>query len=148
VLAGLLTRLKATQPSRASWLYIADHGQDVSHHDNFSGHNQKATEQWKVPMLLWQTPQPLGTVISTPFQADTIALHMQIHFLESLTTILNKIPIAGYLIFGDDGSMAITLNIHGSLYNPKVETEATKDLVKAPLNILERTLTLPFKLFE
>jgi len=82
------------------------------------------------------------------FQADTIALHMQIHFLESLTTILNKIPIAGYLIFGDDGSMAITLNIHGSLYNPKVETEATKDLVKAPLNILERTLTLPFKLFE
>jgi heptose-I-phosphate ethanolaminephosphotransferase len=72
VLAGLLTRLKATQPSRSSWLYIADHGQDVSHHDNFSGHNQKAAEQWEVPMLLWQIPQPQGAVISTPFQADTI----------------------------------------------------------------------------
>jgi len=82
------------------------------------------------------------------FQADTIALRMQIHFLESLTNILNKIPIAGYLIFGDDGSMAVTLNINGSLYDPKVQTEAAKDIVKAPLNILERTLTLPFKLFE
>lgn len=77
-----------------------------------------------------------------------IALKMQIHFLESLTNILNKIPVAGYLIFGKDGTLAVTLNVKGALHDPKISTEATKDLIKAPLNILERTLTLPFKIFE
>ncbi len=79
---------------------------------------------------------------------DMIALKLQIHFLESLTNVLNKIPVAGYLIFGKDGTLAVTLNVKGDLNDPKVSTEATKDLIKAPLNILERTLTLPFKIFE
>ena len=82
------------------------------------------------------------------FQSDTTALRMQIHFLESLTNVLSKIPVAGYLIFGEDGTIAITLDINGPLRNPKVRTETTKDIVKAPFNILERTLTLPFKLFR
>ncbi|SFP45593.1 AsmA-like C-terminal domain-containing protein [Hydrogenimonas thermophila] len=82
------------------------------------------------------------------FKSETILMLMQIHFLENLTNILNKIPIAGYLIFGDDGTMAVTLNINGYLENPKVTTETVKDVVQVPLNILERTLKLPFKLFE
>ncbi|BDY12173.1 YhdP family protein [Hydrogenimonas cancrithermarum] len=82
------------------------------------------------------------------FESDTIAMKMQIHFLESLTNVLSKIPVAGYLIFGNDGTIAITLNIDGPLQNPKVRTETAKDIMKAPLNILERTLTLPFKLFR
>ena len=82
------------------------------------------------------------------FKSETILMLMQIHFLENLTNILNKIPIAGYLIFGDDGTMAVTLNISGYLDNPKVTTETIKDVVQVPLNILDRVLTLPFKLFE
>ncbi|WP_457594918.1 YhdP family protein [Hydrogenimonas sp.] len=85
---------------------------------------------------------------SIDFESETIAMRLQIHFLESLTSVLNKIPVAGYLIFGKDGTLAVTLNINGPLENPNVATEATKDLIKAPLNILERTLTLPFKIFE
>ncbi len=85
---------------------------------------------------------------SIDFKNGMVALKLQIHFLESLTSVLNKIPVAGYLIFGKDGTLAVTLNVKGPLDNPKVTTEATKDLIKAPLNILERTLTLPFKIFE
>ncbi len=85
---------------------------------------------------------------SVNFKEQTIALKLQIHFLESLTNVLNKIPVAGYLIFGNDGTLAITLNVKGDLKDPEVNTEAAKDLIKAPLNILERTLTLPFKIFE
>ncbi len=85
---------------------------------------------------------------SIDFKNGMIALKLQIHFLESLTSVLNKIPVAGYLIFGKDGTLAVTLNVKGALEDPKVTTEATKDLIKAPLNILERTLTLPFKIFE
>ncbi len=82
------------------------------------------------------------------FDTRAITLKMQVHFLESLTSVLSKIPVAGYLIFGDDGTIAITLNIHGPLENPNVSTETAKDIIKAPLNILQRTLTLPFKLFD
>ena len=81
-------------------------------------------------------------------KSDTILMSIQIHFLENLTKLLNKIPIAGYIIFGNDGTMAVTLNISGYLDNPKVTTETVKDVVEVPLNILERTLKLPFKLFE
>jgi len=80
--------------------------------------------------------------------SQTILMLMHIHFLENLANILNKIPVAGYLIFGDDGTMAVTLNISGYLDNPKVTTETVKDVIKVPLNILDRVLTLPFKLFE
>lgn len=34
-------------------LYHPDHGQDVCHNSNFSGHNHKAKEQWDVPFFLW-----------------------------------------------------------------------------------------------
>jgi len=82
------------------------------------------------------------------FKSETILMLMQIHFLENLTNILNKIPIAGYIIFGDDGTMAVSLNINGYLDNPKVKTEVVKDIIQVPFNILERTIKLPFKLFE
>jgi len=73
ILAGLLKRLQDKQLSHASWLYIADHGQDVSHHNNFSGHNQKATEQWQVPMLVWASEQSLAPVnTNLAFQADSM----------------------------------------------------------------------------
>ena len=81
-------------------------------------------------------------------ESDTILMSIQIHFLENLTKLLNKIPIAGYIIFGDDGTLAITLNISGYLRDPKVTTETVKDAIEVPLNILERTFNLPFKLFE
>ncbi len=98
VLAGLLNRLKATPLTRASWLYIADHGQDVSHHNNFSGHNQKAAEQWQVPMLLWQAPLLQGQSISTPFHADIVdhtilgLMHIQGEYYDKHSDILNALP--------------------------------------------------------
>ena len=93
VLSELLKRLKARNLARSSWLYIADHGQDVSHHDNFSGHNQKAIEQWQVPMLIWQTGQ-VGQTVSTPFQADIIdhtllgLMHIQGNYYQPSLDIL------------------------------------------------------------
>ena len=39
--------------NNSSLLYISDHGEDVCHNSNFSGHNPKAKQQWMVPMILW-----------------------------------------------------------------------------------------------
>ncbi len=49
---------------------------------------------------------------------------------------------------GEDKSMTIGLNITGSLSQPKVKTSGTKDLLKLPLNIIERTLKSPAHLIK
>jgi heptose-I-phosphate ethanolaminephosphotransferase len=75
-LSTLLDKLKEKQLPNSSWLYISDHGQDVSHHSDFSGHNHKAKEMWDVPMLYWQSPDfpanNLGVSPDLKFQADIL----------------------------------------------------------------------------
>jgi len=34
-------------------VYHPDHGEDVCHNTNFSGHNFKAIQQWQIPMFAW-----------------------------------------------------------------------------------------------
>lgn len=82
------------------------------------------------------------------FELETLNLYLQIHYFQHLTNVLGKIPVAGYLLFGDDGKMAITLKAYGNLDDPQVKTEAAKDILSAPFNIIQRTITYPFKLFQ
>lgn len=49
----ILKELRNSNNENKSFLYFSDHGQDVSHNDNFSGHNYKAKQQWKVPLIFW-----------------------------------------------------------------------------------------------
>ncbi|SMC09609.1 Protein of unknown function [Nitratiruptor tergarcus DSM 16512] len=79
---------------------------------------------------------------------DTITMQIKLITLKSVTNILNKIPVAGYLLFGKDGSIATTLSLSGSLKDPLVNTQLTKDTLQAPLNIIKRTLQMPFKIFQ
>ena len=52
-----ITQASSPQGQTVSWLYAPDHGEDVAHHNNTSGHNPKVREQWEVPMLAWQSSQ-------------------------------------------------------------------------------------------
>lgn len=60
---------------------------------------------------------------------------------------LSKVPLVGYIIF-DGKSISTTLKITGKLNDPTVNTMLAKDIVVAPLNIIKRTLTLPFKFLK
>ncbi len=92
VLSQLLERLRSRNDPNSSWLYIADHGQDVSHHNNYSGHNPKVKEMWEVPMLFWQPELAKGLTAETrkwqqrPYQADHL-----------LHTLLGQLGISGTL---------------------------------------------------
>jgi heptose-I-phosphate ethanolaminephosphotransferase len=45
------------------WLYVPDHGEDVAHYSNFSGHNARVLSQYEVPMMFWRSPSfPAPTV--------------------------------------------------------------------------------------
>lgn len=60
---------------------------------------------------------------------------------------LSKIPLVGYILLDGD-TISTTLKITGKLTNPKVESLLAQDIAVAPLNIIKRTLTLPFHLFD
>lgn len=61
-----------------------------------------------------------------------------------LGSALGKVPVVGYILLGDDGSISTTLNLKGKLSDPIVETGIAKEIVSAPFNILKRTITYPF----
>ncbi len=44
---------------------------------------------------------------------------------------------------GEDKSMTVGLKITGSLSQPKVQTSASNELLKLPLDIIKRTLQSP-----
>lgn len=58
-----------------------------------------------------------------------------------------NIPLIGYIIFGDE-TVSTTVRVHGNLKDPKVESAVAKSIIVAPYNIIKRTITLPFKIFD
>ncbi len=77
ILAQLLRPLTVERQAGSAWLYIADHGQDVVHNSNYSGHNIRVKEQWEVPLVIWR-PQTSETgndrddLLSRPYRADVL----------------------------------------------------------------------------
>ena len=57
---------------------------------------------------------------------------------------LGRIPMVGYILFGNDGSVSTTVSLKGKLSDPIVETAIFKEIITAPFNILKRTVTYPF----
>ena len=79
------------------------------------------------------------------FVKDSIDLKLNLK--TDLGSSASKIPLVGYIVFDKD-SVATTLDISGSLSDPKVETLIAQDIAVAPLGILLRTLSLPKYLLE
>lgn len=57
---------------------------------------------------------------------------------------LGRVPMVGYILFGNDGSLSTTVNINGKLSNPTIDTAIAKEIITAPFNILKRTIIYPF----
>lgn len=58
-----------------------------------------------------------------------------------------KIPLLGYAILGQD-AISTTLKISGKIEDPKVKSQVAQDIVVAPINIIKRTLSLPYKIIH
>ncbi len=71
----LINILKQSKDAKNSvLLYHPDHGQDVCHNDNFSGHNHKANEQWDIPMIFWspKISQIDKNITNSKYQLDNV----------------------------------------------------------------------------
>ena len=71
-------------------------------------------------------------------------IRLELSTIKSLSSILNKIPIIGFLLLGEDGKITTDLTITGTLDAPKTEISLLEDAAKTPLNILKRVFS-PFQ---
>lgn len=79
------------------------------------------------------------------FETKQIDLKLSVSILKNFTSILEHIPLVGYILLGKDGTVSINVAVKGTLQNPTYDTSNTLgDAIKAPINIIERTITLPF----
>lgn len=107
ILSRLVNELIDRPNESAAWLYIADHGQDVAHNSDFSGHNRRAKEMWEVPMLLWSSDHydlpgsDIAALRKRPYQADDLE-----HAILGLLGIEGGYYDSGLDIFSADYNLA------------------------------------------
>jgi len=73
------------------------------------------------------------------------SLDLTLNLKTDLGSELSKVPLVGYVILGKD-TLSTTLSIKGDLEKPKIKSLIAKDIIVAPLNIIKRTLLLPYEL--
>ncbi|WP_373002651.1 AsmA-like C-terminal domain-containing protein [Sulfurimonas sp.] len=83
-----------------------------------------------------------GTASYTKNEID-----IKLNLISDLGSSVAKIPVVGYILLGED-SISTSMKISGKLNDPSVKSLIAKDIAVAPLNIIKRTLLLPFHLFE
>ena len=73
----------------------------------------------------------------------TVDSKINLIFLKDYSKVVGTIPIVNYVLLGKDKRVETKVNIFGSLDNPKISTNLTKDAFSVPLNIAKRVLTSP-----
>ncbi len=79
---------------------------------------------------------------------NTDKLNVDLFLKTDLGSTLAKIPVVGYILLGDDGSISTSVNMSGTSEDPEITNALAKDIISAPFNILKRTITYPFQLFS
>ncbi len=72
---------------------------------------------------------------------------IELNLKTGLGNNISKIPLVGYILLGKD-AISTTLSVTGPLDNPDVTPLLAKEIIVAPLNIIKRTLFLPYHLIS
>jgi hypothetical protein len=78
---------------------------------------------------------------------NTDKMDITLNLKTDLGSSLSKVPVVGYLILDGD-TLSTTLSIKGDMTNPKIKSRIAKEVIVAPINIIKRTLSLPYKLIK
>jgi uncharacterized protein involved in outer membrane biogenesis len=76
----------------------------------------------------------------------TLDLTVLSHPLSTLDKIIQAIPVVRHILGHD--FLAVAVKVSGTVGNPVVRTTPARDVGKGVVGILERTVTLPVKVFE
>jgi hypothetical protein len=75
-------------------------------------------------------------------------INMDIFIKTQASKNVGKIPLIGYVLTGDDEDASLSLNISGGFDDPEVGNSLVQEIVVYPVEVLFRTLKLPFHLGE
>jgi hypothetical protein len=79
---------------------------------------------------------------------DNLDMVMGFQLLQTIDLIVNKIPVVGYILTGDDGNLFTTyFRATGGLGNPTVEAMTLQGLGEGTVNIFSRIFRFPLKGF-
>ncbi len=78
---------------------------------------------------------------------DNDKLDIVLNLKTDLGSNLAKIPLVGYIIL-DGETLSTNMHMTGKIADPKVQSLIAKDIVVAPINIIKRTLSLPYLLIK
>jgi len=81
-------------------------------------------------------------------KTQKISIQIDISAVKYVDKALENIPIANYLILGDDGSISTRIFIKGDIDDPKISTELHKEILSTPIKLTERAFNLPAKVLE
>jgi hypothetical protein len=82
------------------------------------------------------------------FNDSTLEIDLELHTLKDYSYLISKIPLAGYAILGEDGSLSTSLKVDGPLANPSIETYLAEEIIMTPFNVIKRTFEWPFKMID
>jgi hypothetical protein len=69
---------------------------------------------------------------------------LDVIFLKDYSKFFNHIPIIGYIITGDDGNFMTNIDINVTFDEPDFTTHTVENATQGVVNIIKRTITLPF----
>lgn len=75
------------------------------------------------------------------------SIDVKLNLKTDLGSDASQIPLVGYILF-DKESVSTALNLKGDLDDPKIETRLVRDMAVAPINIIKRTLSIPYNLWN
>lgn len=82
------------------------------------------------------------------FENDILKLNLELISLKDYSKIISKIPWAGYVLLGENGSISTSLQLTGNLEDPVITTNLSSEIVMLPVNMVKRTVKWPFLLFD
>lgn len=74
---------------------------------------------------------------------NTKKIDLEFNMITQAKTNLNKIPLVGYILVGDEKRPSIHLKVSGDLSDPEVKHSTFKEVLTLPYSILKRTIKLP-----
>jgi hypothetical protein len=78
----------------------------------------------------------------------TLNSDIKLVFLKDYSKIVGSIPVINFVLLGNNNRVETQVNIFGSIDNPKISTNLTKDAFSVPMNIAKRILESPGMLFD
>jgi hypothetical protein len=90
----------------------------------------------------------MSSVASYDAVGDNLDMVMGFQLLQTIDLIVNKIPVVGYILTGEDGNLFTTyFRISGSINDPRVEPMTLQGLGEGTLHIFSRIFHFPLKGF-